>query len=130
MILYLGMAVGIGMDGVNSQKQTDTLRQSVQDMISKISNFTETYNNVITNNSQDIAKMNSDMQDDVNAITQLSATIQVQKNEHAATYKTIQILGVTMILFIAFIFILKIFGFYEVVQEMLIYPFKKIFSKN
>ena len=125
-----GMIGQVAVSGKDSAQQSDALRQSVQDMITQINSFTENYNNLLSATDTDIAQLDQKIENDVQLITQLSAKISDQKSVHSATYRTIQIAGITMIFFIAFIFILKIFGFYEVVNDIILYPFKKLFGKT
>lgn len=125
----IGMLVGVGMSGYNSISQTSSLQASIAQMQDTIQSFTNGYNSLLAGDSAENQRLISDMSNDVDAITQLSQQANVEKTQHAATYRSIQLAGILMVSFIAFIFILKIFGFYDVVQQVLLFPFH-IFTKK
>ena len=125
----LGMIGSIGTASYNSGTQSDKLRQSIQDMSDKIDRYKDGYTKLLKADAILGQTLIQGMSEDVDAITQASQQIDVAKTEHAKSYKTIQMAGVSFIIFLAFVFVLKIFGFYDIVQEVLVYPFKKAFQK-
>lgn len=129
LIGVLGMLGSVTMSGVDAGRSAGDLRDSIEKMDQKIGKYQQGYQTLLY--SQELLKQEliDEMNQDVADITQLALQIDQSKKDHAVAYRSIQIAGITMVIFIAFIFILKIFGFYEVVMEVLGYPFQTMYKK-
>jgi hypothetical protein len=125
-----GMLMSIGNSGKNSLLETDKLKKSILMMNGKITKFTDGYTELITAEATDIQRIVDEMNIDVQIITQLSKQMESEKNDHALIYRNIQMAGIIIITTIAFIFILKLFNFYDIIEKVLEYPFKNLFSKK
>lgn len=125
-----GMLMSIGNSGKDSLLKTDELKKSISMMNAKIQKFTDGYTALITAEATDIQRIVDEMNVDVQIITQLSKQMESEKNDHALIYRTIQTAGMIVITTIAFIFILKLFDFYDIIENILEYPFKHLFSKK
>jgi len=128
VIGILGMLGSVGASGYNANKSAGQLRESIEEMTKKIEKYKQGYDDLLTSQAKLGLDIVDAMNEDIDQITQLSKAIDIEKQNHARTYREIQLAGVTVIIYIAFIFILKIFGFYDVVQEVLSYPIRKVFG--
>jgi len=125
-----GMLMSIGNSGKNSLIETNKLKNSISTMNAKLDKFTDGYTALITAEATDTQRIINEMNIDVQIITQLSKQIESEKNDHAIIYRSVQMAGLIIITTIGFIFILKLFDFYDIIENVLEYPFKHLFSKK
>ena len=119
VIGIIGMCVNVGMSGKDSITSTAALKGNVADMKAKIASFQAAYTALLAQESADIQADKDQIAADIESITRLAKAIQSEKTTHEKLYKSIQITGISMVTVIAFIFILKMFGFYKVLAEVL-----------
>jgi hypothetical protein len=99
-------------------------------MNAKIDKFKERYTQLLVADATNIQRIKDGMTQDIQNITMLSKRIEGEKLTHAIQYRSIQMAGITLITSIVMIFILKMFGFTDIIKNVIAYPFVKLFSKN
>lgn len=129
VIGVISMLSSVAMSGVDAGRSADGLRDSINKMDAKIAKYQQGYQALLY--SQEVLKQEliDEMNQDIADITQFALQIDQAKKDHAVAYRSIQIAGITMVIFITFIFLLKIFGFYEIFIDVLGYPFRTIYNK-
>lgn len=126
----LGMLVSVGMSGKDSLTQTQTIQNSINAMTQKIADVSTKYGAILKADSESIETLRGELNDDIQSITLLSESIEVARQKHAVSYRAIQMAGIVLVCTIAFVFILKLFGFYDIILETLEFPFKNLFTKK
>lgn len=119
----------VTMSGIDAGKSADGLRDAITKMDAKIGKYQQGYQTLIFSQELQKQELVDEMNDDIAEITQLALQISQAKKDHATAYRSIQIAGITMVIFIGFIFLLKTFGFYEVFIDVLGYPFRTMYNK-
>ena len=130
MIGVTGMLMSVANSGKKSVFQTEKLKQTILDMNAKIKKFTNGYTELLTVGATDIQRIIAEMNMDVQLITQLSRQMESEKNDHALLYRSIQMAGIILVSTIGLIFILKLFDFYDIIQNFIEYPFLSLFRKK
>ena len=125
-----GMLMSVANSGKDSLVSSGQLRQSIAQMQAKIDSFKAGYTQLLVEESKDIQELKDKINEDVQAITMYSKRIEGEKDTHSTIYRSIQMAGIILISAVAFIFILKLFGFYDIIQNVIEIPFKNLFRKK
>jgi hypothetical protein len=123
-----GLFAGMGISGEDSLSNTKTIQKDINDMTAKTNSYEEKYNKLLNSQGTQQARLVAELNIIIQDLGLLSKQIIVAKKKHAEQYKKIQTTGVIFISFIIFIFILKMFGFYSIVGEIITYPFKMFYK--
>lgn len=130
IVNFIG-TMGMFMTVLNSATQFDekskNLDIQIQSMQDKLDDYKNRYNALFTAEKDEIANLQAQMSSIVDQINQISAKIRVAKNEHYQVYRTIQISGIIFIVSISFVLLCKTFGIMEYLNDVILWPFKKLF---
>jgi t-SNARE complex subunit (syntaxin) len=127
-ILLGGMALGILIGGVNADKQIEQINESVETMTNKINNYKDKWKQILIDQSKINAEISTDLNNTAEEITAASIKLGLQKNIHQTKFRKIQIFGISFILFTIFLLILKYFGFENIINDIVLWPIRKIFN--
>lgn len=119
-----GMLMGVAVSGRESLLKTKEMNKSINMMNAKIEKFKIGYTQLIMDETRDIQDIIKQLNDDVQLITLYSRKIEVEKDLHSKQYRMIQIYGISFVVIIAFLLILKLFGFDEIINNFI----KQLFS--
>lgn len=126
-ILLGGMALGILIGGVNADKQIEQINESVETMTNKIDNYKGKWKEILTDQTKINVDITTNLNQTAEDITKASIKLGLQKNIHQTKFRKIQIFGISFILFTIFLLILKYFGFENIINDIVLWPIRKIF---
>jgi Na+/phosphate symporter len=129
--LFMGllMATQFGSALLSSTTNFDSdvknLDDKIDSMQNKIDSYNAKYSELIKKNTDLTVDIENELNNIVDVITKLNESIDSDKKTFAVKYRTIQLSGVLVCTVVIFIFIFKIFGINNFIDEIILYPFKK-----
>jgi hypothetical protein len=130
MMLMMGVQIGSSLyyASKNSGDDSGKLRESIRQMNKKIQDYTNNYKKLLTDIAQQKVIITDEIQSDIVEINTYSQKIRFLKTSHDIIYRNMQISGIIFISTIGLLLILKLFGYYDMLNEILLYPFKKVYN--
>jgi hypothetical protein len=124
----VGMGGGVASSGIQSGNQSDAIRKNIGDIDEATAEWTEDYaklNNTINSETGYIIDACTNLQEDYGAII---TKLKVNRQKHAESLKSTQMIGIIFITIIFFALLLKTFNLLGPLSHILSMPEKFIWN--
>lgn len=121
MAIFAGVSMvgAVGSQGVDGAMSGDNLRKGIQDTEDKTAELKSKYDAVISKANQWDAKMHQDMLNDLDALDQLAATLDVNRQKFQKTKRNIQVIGIFFVVTLIFLLMLRRLNVFNWLEDAL-----------
>lgn len=119
------MAVTVAVSGINSGTQSNKIRKQITEANNNTDKLQSMWNDAIKKQTELTAEEESEITDLLDQMAQLAAETRVTKRAFSDEYNKIQMAGVSFVITIFFLLLLKWTGILDVIEELILSPFKK-----
>ena len=120
---------GIVSPGISSAVSLDDTKKQVDQLQNQYDDLENQWNNVFKQQSQIKQEIIDDITNKLDSINQTIAQTNQSHKQFQQQNQQIQFIGVTLIVFIFFLLLLKQYDLYDSINDFILSPFK-IFSKK
>jgi predicted PurR-regulated permease PerM len=128
IIGIIGMVVNVGKAGYESATQSNNLRDQIQQVKDNNESIKEKYQKLTSDITNQNVELQSEITKCMDKYITLSNAIKAAQDDFQTKFKALQMAGLIIIIFIFFILLLKQFNLIEPINQVLEYPFIKLWE--
>jgi hypothetical protein len=124
-IAVFGMGVNVTKSGIDAASKSDDIRKQIKDTTAQTDSLQSKWDAAIKKQIALDTDEKNEITDLLDDMAQLAAQARVTKRKFSDEYKKIQMAGVSFVIIIFFLLLLKWTGILDAMEELILSPFKK-----